>query len=121
MKAARLVGPRQFEILDAPTPDRQPGDLLIKVEHLSICGSDMLTYDKVFPEEEYPLRTGAPCHECSGTVAESNDDRYKVGQRVVALHYGGCLSEYIACPADRCVPVPDSVSPELAVLCQPVG
>jgi 2-desacetyl-2-hydroxyethyl bacteriochlorophyllide A dehydrogenase len=121
MKAARLVGPRRFEILDVPTPAIKPGEVLVKTEHLSICGSDMLTYDKVFPEEEYPLSVGRPCHECSGVIAESADERFKVGQRVVALQYGGALMEYVVCPADRCVPVPDSVAPELAVLCQPVG
>jgi 2-desacetyl-2-hydroxyethyl bacteriochlorophyllide A dehydrogenase len=121
MKAARLVGPRRFEVLDVPTPTLKPGEVLVKVEHLSICGSDLLTYDRVFPEEEYPLRTGLPCHECSGVVVESTDDRVKPGTRVVALAYGGALLEYVVCPWDRVVPVPEHVAPELAVLCQPVG
>jgi 2-desacetyl-2-hydroxyethyl bacteriochlorophyllide A dehydrogenase len=121
MKAARLVGPRQFEILDTPMPTINEGEVLVKIEHLSICGSDLLTYDKVFPEEQYPLRIGLPCHEVSGVVAESADDSIQKGQRVVALAYGGSLMEYIACPANRCVVVPDHVKPELAVLCQPVG
>ncbi|HLF80121.1 MAG TPA: zinc-binding dehydrogenase [Dehalococcoidia bacterium] len=121
MKAARLVGPRQFEILDTPTPTINQGEVLVRIENLSICGSDLLTYDKVFPEEQYPLRIGLPCHEVSGVIEESADDRIKKGQRVVALAYGGSLMEYISCPADRVVVVPEHVKPELAVLCQPVG
>jgi threonine dehydrogenase-like Zn-dependent dehydrogenase len=121
MKAARLVGPRQFEIMDAPVPSIESGQVLVRTEHLSICGSDLLTYDKVFPEEDYPLAVGRPCHECSGVVEESMDDRIKKGQRVVALTYAGALMEYVTCPADRVVPVPEHVKPELAVLCQPVG
>lgn len=121
MKAARLVGPKRFEILDVEPPAPKPNEVLVKMEYLSICGSDMLTYDRTFPEEQYPLRIGAPCHECSGVIAESHDERFKKGQRVVALTYSGGLMEYATCSTDRLVPVPDGVDPSLAVLCQPVG
>ena len=121
MKAARLVGPRQFEILDVPTPELKPNEVLVKMETLSICGSDMLTYDKVMPEEDYPWRIGLPCHECSGVIAESHDPSIKEGDRVVALTYTGGLMEYAPCAVDRIVPVPAGVTPHLAVLAQPVG
>jgi 2-desacetyl-2-hydroxyethyl bacteriochlorophyllide A dehydrogenase len=121
MKAARLVGYKRFEILDTETPTIKPNEVLVKMEYLSICGSDLLTYDRVFPEEQYPLRVGAPCHECSGVIEESYDERWKKGQRVVALTYTGGLMEYATCPTDRLVAVPDSIAPEMAVLCQPVG
>jgi L-iditol 2-dehydrogenase len=121
MKAARLVGPRQFEFEDAPMPSINAGEVLVKMEYFSVCGSDLRMYDRVFPEEEYPLRLGAPCHECVGTVQESRDDRLKPGQRVIALQAGGLL-EYAAVPARNAVPVPDdSVDPAKWVLCQPVG
>ena len=73
MKAARLVGPRQFEILDVPTPELKPNEVLVKMETMSICGSDLLTYDRVMPEEDYPWRIGLPCHECCGVIEESFD------------------------------------------------
>jgi L-iditol 2-dehydrogenase len=121
MKAARLVGPRQFEFLDIPTPELKPNEVLVKMEQLAICGSDLLTYDKVMPEEDYPWRIGLPCHECFGTVAESHDPSIPVGQRVVALTYAGGLMEYAPCAVDRIVPVPDHLPAEFAVLAQPVG
>jgi 2-desacetyl-2-hydroxyethyl bacteriochlorophyllide A dehydrogenase len=121
MKAARLVGPRQFEILDVEKPSPKPGEVLVRIEYASICGSDLLTYDKVFPEEEYPLRTGLPCHETSGIVEESMDDSLKVGDRVVALTYTGGLLEYTTIAANRCIYVPPSIDARLAVLCQPIG
>jgi 2-desacetyl-2-hydroxyethyl bacteriochlorophyllide A dehydrogenase len=121
MKAARLVGPRQFEILDVEKPTPQPGEVLVRIEYGSICGSDLLTYDKVFPEEDYPLRTGLPCHETSGVVEESMDDSLKPGDRVVALTYTGGLLEYTTIAANRCIYVPPEVDPKLAVLCQPIG
>ena len=46
MKAARLVGPRQFEILDAPMPSIRDGEVLVRMQHLAVCGSDLRTYDQ---------------------------------------------------------------------------
>jgi threonine dehydrogenase-like Zn-dependent dehydrogenase len=121
MKAARLVGPRRFEFEEAPMPALNQGEVLVKMEYFSVCGSDLRTYDRVFPEEEYPLRLGGPCHECVGIVQESRDERLKPGQRVIALQAGGLL-EYAAVPARNAVPVPDDgVDAAKWVLCQPVG
>lgn len=120
MKAARLVGPRRFQFEETPAPAPKPGEVLVRMEYFSVCGSDLRTYDKVFPEEEYPLRLGGPCHECVGVVEESLDDRFKVGQRVIALQAGGLL-EYAAVPGGRVVPVPEMGDPAAWVLCQPVG
>jgi 2-desacetyl-2-hydroxyethyl bacteriochlorophyllide A dehydrogenase len=121
MKAARLVGPRQFEILDVETPSPKDGEVLVRMEYASICGSDLLNYNRVLPEEDYPLRIGLPCHETSGIVEDSRDDSLKKGDRVVALTYTGGLMEYTTIAANRCIKVPESVAPTLAVLCQPIG
>jgi threonine dehydrogenase-like Zn-dependent dehydrogenase len=120
MKAAHLVGPRRFEFTDVEVPAIRPGQLLVRLEQLSICGSDLRTYDRVFPEEEYPLRLGAPCHECAGVVVESLDERFRQGQRVIALQGGGLL-EYAAVPAEQAVAIPDDGAQTPWVLCQPVG
>lgn len=119
MRAAQLVGPRKFELLDVPMPSAKPGEVLVRMQHLSICGSDLRTYDRTLPEEQYPLAAGAPCHECFGVVEESYDDRIRKGQRVIAL--AGGLVEYAAVPVQEIVTVPDNVSDELAVFCQPAG
>ena len=122
MKAARLVGPRQFEILDVPTPELKPNEVLVRNETVSICGSDLLTYDRVLPEEEYPWRVGLPCHECCGVIEESFDPSLKKGQRVIALTYTGALMEYVPCPIDRIVPIPDNNVPaHVWALAQPMG
>jgi L-iditol 2-dehydrogenase len=121
MKAARVVGPRQFEVLDIETPTPQEGEVLVRLEYASICGSDLINYNKVLPEEDYPLRIGLPCHETSGVVEVSKDDSLKKGDRVVALTYTGGLLEYTTIAASRCIKVPEHVDPKLAVLCQPIG
>lgn len=119
MRAARLVGPRQFELLDADMPSIEEGEVLVKMQHLSVCGSDLRTYDRTLPEESYPLATGAPCHECVGEVVQSHDPRFKPGEPVIAL--AGGLLEYAAVPAREIVRLKPGVDPRLAVLCQPAG
>lgn len=120
MKAARLVGPRQFEILeDAPMPTLEEGEVLVRMQHLSVCGSDLRTYDRTLPEESYPLPIGAPCHECVGIVEESHDAAIRKGEPVIAL-VGGLL-EYAAVPAKEIVQLKPGVDPRLAILCQPAG
>jgi L-iditol 2-dehydrogenase len=119
MKAARLVGPRQFEFLDAEMPGLREGEVLVRMQHLSVCGSDLRTYDRTLPEENYPLPVGAPCHECVGEIVESHDPRFRPGQAVIAL--SGGLVEYAAVPVRDIVPLKDGVEPALAVLCQPAG
>jgi threonine dehydrogenase-like Zn-dependent dehydrogenase len=121
MKAARLVGPRQFAFEDVEMPSPKDGEALVKMEYFSVCGSDLRSFDRTLPEEQYPLAPGAPCHENVGIVQESRDPSLKPGQRVIALQSGGLL-EYAAVPARNLVPVPDAgVDPALWVLCQPVG
>lgn len=125
MKAARISGPKQFEILDMDVPAPRDGQCLIKLECWSICGSDIRHgYGPVYPEEQYPLRLGAPCHECAGVVVESKTDKFKEGQRVIVLPSrdgpGGYV-EYLVGQPDRMVALPDSGSLAEWVMCQPSG
>ena len=71
MRAIRITGPQHMEVVDAPVPTLGQGQVLVRAERLSICGSDMRTYRHVAPEEEYPLAPGVPCHEIVGVVQES--------------------------------------------------
>ena len=125
MKAARLSGPKQFEIIDEPMPELSDGQCLVKMERFSVCGSDIRHgYGPVHPEEEYPMRTGAPCHECIGTVVESRSDKFKVGQRAIVLPTmtgPGGLVEYLAGDEDRMAAIPDHGTLEEWIMCQPSG
>ena len=82
MKAAILTGIREMEIRDIPGPG-DPGnkDVLLKVEVIGVCGSDLHYYktgrigDQVV---EFPFMVG---HECSATVV-------KTGSEVTTLSEG---------------------------------
>lgn len=121
MKATRLVGPRQFAFEEIEEPAAlKDGEVLARTEYFSICGSDLRTYDRVLPEEDYPMRHGGPCHETLAIVEESRAEHLRPGQRVIALQTG--MLERAVVPAHRLIPVPsDGMDPALWVLCQPVG
>ena len=79
MKAARLVGPKLFELLEADTPTASDGECLVKLERVSVCGSDIRHGFAINPEEYYPAPIGHPCHELAGTIVESRTDAYHEG------------------------------------------
>lgn len=126
MKAARLVGPRQFEIVEAEVPAPAAGECLIRLEKISVCGSDIRhEFSHIFPEEHYPGRLGVPGHECAGVVVESQCQEFHEGQRVIiypgrGVRSGG-LVEYIAATPNWICALPDTGDLAEWVLCQPSG
>ena len=126
MKAARLVGPRQFEMVEAEAPAPLEGECLIRLEKISVCGSDIRhEFSHIFPEEHYPGRLGVPGHECAGTVVESKSQEFQEGQRVIiypgrGVRSGG-LVEYIAATPDWMCALPEEGDLAEWVLCQPSG
>ena len=126
MKAARLVGPRQFEMVEAEVPAPAAGECLIRLEKISVCGSDIRhEFSHIFPEEHYPGRLGVPGHECAGVVVESQCQEFHEGQRVIiypgrGVRSGG-LVEYIAATPNWMCALPDTGDLAEWVLCQPSG
>ena len=86
MRAIVLTGINQMQLRDVPKPDIQKDtDVLLKIEVVGICGSDLHYYETGRIGEqivEYPFIIG---HECSATVEAvgSSVDRVKVGDEVV--------------------------------------
>ena len=123
MKAARLAGPKHFEIIDAEMPTAADGECLIKLEQVSVCGSDIRHGYQIHPEEEYPMAPGQPCHELAGVVVESRTDSYREGQRAIVIPKAGegGLLEYIVSSPDRMILLPDEGPLDEWVMCQPSG
>lgn len=124
MKAARLTSPKHFEFVEAETPTPEDGQCLIKVERVSVCGSDIRnSYGPVLPEDQYPMAVGKPCHEVAGVVVESRTDSFHEGQRAIAIltsEVGG-LAEYIVSTPERMALLPDNGPLDEWVMCQPSG
>ena len=124
MKAARVVARRTIEFLDVPEPPAlQEGEVQIKLESLSICGSDIyLEYDAELPEEDYPFLPGAPMHECAGVVVDSRDPQYDLGQRVIVIPRDVAgMQEQVVQTADRLIKLPEWGDLSEWVMCQHSG
>jgi len=127
MLAGQIVGPRLLKLIELPIPDIVDGEILVKFQVGSICGSDLPYF--LF-DTSHPLLTGASTplppmlslHELVGLVARSRNKRFKEGDRVLALptipHRG--LGEYFVSSDDRAISLPDGPASQL-VLCQPLG
>lgn len=80
---ALLTGLMKLEIAEAEVPQIQDGEVLIKVESVGICGSDVSYYSKGSTgvgKVQFPHTLG---HECSGRIAKaSKHSCFKVGDRV---------------------------------------
>ena len=123
MRAAQLVGPRNFEIVDAPVPTVSDGNCLVEIERWSICGSDIRhTYGAVLDEKDYPMKIGHPAHEIAGTVVETRSDRFREGDRVIVLPTSDTtLVEYIEALPERMIALPDDGPMDEWLMCQPSG
>ena len=124
MKAARLAGPKHFEFIDIDLPQVGDGECLVKLECVSVCGSDIRHgYGPVEPEEHYPMAAGRPCHELAGVIVDSKTDAFHEGQRVIVIPERGTggLMEYVKSNPSRMALLPDEGPLDEWVMCQPAG
>jgi 2-desacetyl-2-hydroxyethyl bacteriochlorophyllide A dehydrogenase len=80
MKAANIINPNQLQIVEMPTPEPGPDEVLIKVMASGICGTDVHIYRGEYLGG-YPV---IPGHEFAGVVEAVGDgvERFKAGDRV---------------------------------------
>lgn len=150
-RAAYMTGINRMEIRDIEIPKLKEKDVLIKVEYVGICGSDVhyLEHGKIgdfIVNGDFILG-----HECAGTVVEigTGVENLKVGDRV-ALEpgqtcgqcefcksgrynlcraveflatppYHGCLMNYIAFPENMAFKLPDNISTKEGALVEPLA
>ena len=151
MKAARLYGVRDIRIEEMPKPVPGPGQVLLRVRAVGICGSDLHYYREGGTGEatiEDPLILG---HEFSAEVSELGPgvEGLTVGQKVAvdpadACHkcefciegnsnlcpqvvfrgtvgVDGAMREYLAYPAELCHPLPGDMTFADGAVLEPLG
>jgi len=94
MRAAVLTEVGRLELLDVPDPVCGPGDVVLRVEVCTICGTDLKFFRYGHRKAVPPLILG---HEVTGTVVEASPDvvGYAPGDRVVMSPSGtGCGTCY---------------------------
>jgi NADPH:quinone reductase len=113
MKAAQLkdYGPADnFKITDVPKPQPGPEDVLIKVNYAGLRWGDIMGRNGIPVKAAKP--PFVPGQEAAGVIEAVGErvTKFKVGDRVTALPYGGAYAEYLSMPAsERVTKVPDSV------------
>ena len=145
MRVATLTAPETLTLGEADVPTPGPGEILIKVERVGVCGSDPTIYFGRHPYVTYPVVMG---HEFSGRVAAlgSGADSPAPGTRVAVIPHlvcgrcqpcrdeiynfcqelrctgaeaDGAHREYIAMPAQMVLPIPDGMSLDDAAMVEP--
>ena len=86
MKVGVYHNNRDVRVEDAPVPEVNGGDLLIKVMASGICGSDIMEWYRI---KKAPLVLG---HEITGELVEVGSDveGFSVGDRVFSTHHVPC-------------------------------
>jgi len=142
MKALVYTGPEAMEYRDAPRPVAGPGERLIRIEAVGICGSDMHAYLGHDERRPAPLILG---HEAAGVVVGGPDAgrRVTVNPLVTCGECRDCLSgrtnlcakrqiismppregafaEYVAMTEGNLVTVPANVPFAMAALAEPLA
>jgi len=85
MKAVVLQGPGEVAIEDRPEPTLPAGSVLLKVEMIGLCGSDLNSYRGKNPMVSFPR---IPGHEISATVVEGPG--FQAGDQVTLSPYTSC-------------------------------
>ena len=69
MKALVYTGPEQLDYQDFPNPVPSEGEVLVRVESVGICGSDMHAFLGHDDRRPAPLILG---HEVAGTIVDED-------------------------------------------------
>ncbi len=67
MKQAVMTAPGKIEFRDVPVPALAPGQLLVRMKRIGVCGSDIHVFHGKHPYTSYPVVQG---HEVSGLVEQ---------------------------------------------------
>ncbi|MEU0726431.1 alcohol dehydrogenase catalytic domain-containing protein [Streptomyces sp. NPDC006140] len=94
MRAFVLTAPGTYEVLEVPAPEPAPGEAVIDVERVGVCGTDVefFTGEMAYLHQghsSYPMRLG---HEWAGRVTAVGDgvDPAWTGRRVMGDTMLGC-------------------------------
>jgi L-iditol 2-dehydrogenase len=96
MKAWVLDDPEQLRLAEKPVPEPGPAEVLVRIDAVAICGTDVEIIAKGLPAW---IRGGLPFnknftpgHEYMGTVVKlgTGIDEYAVGDRVAVEIHAGC-------------------------------
>jgi L-iditol 2-dehydrogenase len=151
MRTVRLHGAHDLRLHDEPRPAARPGEVLLRVSAVSVCGSDMHYYHEGGIGPAVIRAPMTPGHEFAATVVDGTGESHGLADGTLvavdpAQHCGRCeqchagypnlcpnvrflgspgvdggLAEYLSVPPGSLYPVPADFSPALTALLEPLG
>ena len=124
MLAGRITAQGKVELVEIAEPElsasSEPGQIIFEPAITCLCGSDLpFVYEK---QPEYPLTDGLSLHEMVGTVTATNGNRFRPGDRVLAVPVDQVgLFERYQLSETRAIPLDPRQPPEIAMMAQPLG
>lgn len=147
MKRATMTAPGQIEITQAAIPSPGPGEVLLRIQRIGVCGSDIHVFHGKHPYTSYPVVQGhefsalieavgpsvsglAPgdkvtalpqivCGRCPPCLR--GDEHICDVLRVQGFQAPGCAQQLWVTAASKVVKLPDSFSFEQGAMVEPVS
>ncbi len=116
MKMAVYHGIRDLRVEEVKEPKLGPKEVKIKVKYCGICGSDLHEYlHGLFPQSPFG-------HEACGEIVEVGQEvkGFQARERVIAFEKGA-YAEYLVCPQERLIKIPQDMSWERAAVVEPLA
>jgi NADPH:quinone reductase len=106
-------GPELLAVDELPVPRPAPGELLVRTAVVGIGRPDVR-----LTRAAHVLLPHAPGGDVAGRVEAIGDGvtGWEVGDRAVALAFGGAYADFVTVPSAFAAPVPDGVGDEAAVV-----
>src|SRR5512141_2774976 len=141
MRVARLHAAGDVRLHDEPLPVAGPGETLVRIEAVGLCGSDLHWYEDGGIGGTRITRPIVLGHEFAGRTADGRlvavDPAIYCGHCPLCLEghpnlcpsvrfaghgpVDGALREWMAWPSECLVPVPDGFSASDAAMLEPLG
>ena len=141
MKALVYTGPHALALQEQPVPVCKAGELLVRVEAVGICGSDMHAYHGQDARRPAPLVLG---HEAAGHIAagpregervtvnplvtcgacpacEAGRSHLCLNRQILSMPPRRAFAEYVCVPEKNLVAIPDSLPAAKAALAEPLA
>ena len=93
MKALICTEPGRFDYINVPEPKHLPGQTLLSIKRVGICGTVIHAFDGTQPFFQYPRILG---HELAATIITTDNPDFVSGETVTVLPYFNC-GNCVAC------------------------
>ena len=145
MKALVYTQANEVQLQERPRPEAAPGEVVLQIEAVGICGSDMHAWHGHDPRRQPGLVLG---HEFVGTISESAAPGFDIGTRftgnplitcgtceycvqgrnnlcanrtMVGMTRPGAFAEYMSIPAASLIAMPQDLPARAAALTEPAA